>query len=122
MLSQWINYIDTMGNQVQGKDVALIAHLTVVGLVIAIIMNSSNKTAFGSYHIRQALGLWITYVLYGFLWIFFLIIPIIGWIAGIALGILMIAMWIVGIINALNGYEKPMPVFGKKYAEWFKSV
>lgn len=93
-----------------------------MGLVIAIIMNSSNRSEFGSYHIRQALGLYITYILYGFFWFIFLIIPIIGWIAGIALGILMLAMWVVGIINSLNGYEKPMPVFGKKYAEWFKSI
>lgn len=107
-----------MGNQVEGKDVALIAHLTVVGLIIAIIMNSSNKTQFGSFHIRQALGLWVTYVIWGFLWI----IPIIGWIAAPIIGILLIIMWIVGIINALNGYEKPMPVFGKNYADWFKSI
>lgn len=108
-----------MGNSnIQGKDTAVIAHLTVIGLIIAIIMNSSNKTEFGSYHIRQALGLWLTYLAWGLLWI----IPILGWIVAAVLSILMVVMWIVGLINALNGYQKPMPVLGRKYAEWFKSV
>ena len=113
-----MEYIKSMGNYVQGKDVAIIAHITVIGLIIAIIMNSSNRSHFGSFHIRQALGLWVTYLLWGFLFV----IPILGWIAGIILGFLLLAMWIVGIINAVNGYEKPMPVFGKNYADWFKSV
>lgn len=107
-----------MANQVEGKDVAVVAHITVIGLIIAIIMNSNNKSEFGSYHIRQALGLYISYLLWGFLWI----IPVIGWIAAPILVILLLIMWIVGLINAINGYQKPMPVLGEKYAEWFKSV
>ena len=107
-----------MGNQVEGKDIAIISHLTVIGLIIAIVMNSSNKTEFGSYHIRQTLGLYLSYVASGLL----LFIPILGWIAAPIVAFLLLIMWIVGIINALNGYAKPMPVLGKKYQEWFKSV
>lgn len=115
-------YLMAMGNQIEGKDVAIIAHLTVVGLVIAIIINSGNKTAFGTFHIRQALGLYLTYLVYGFFWFIFLLIPVIGWLAGAALGLALLIMWVVGLINALNGYEKPMPIFGKNYAQWFSSV
>lgn len=100
-----------MGNQVEGKDVAIIAHITVVGLIIAILMNSSNRTEFGSYHIRQTLGLWLTGIIGSW-------IPILNFV----IWLLVLIMWIVGLINAISGYQKPMPILGSSYARWFSSV
>ncbi len=40
-----------------GKNVAIIAHLTLIGWVIALIMNNGNKTELGSFYIRQVLGI-----------------------------------------------------------------
>ncbi|MEM9648547.1 MAG: YtxH domain-containing protein, partial [Bacteroidota bacterium] len=37
-------------NPESGKTVAIIAHLTLIGWIIAIIMNSSNKTEVGSFY------------------------------------------------------------------------
>ena len=100
-----------MSNQVQGKEVAIIAHITFIGFIIALIMNSSNKTEFGSFHLRQTLGLWLTLVVGGWIpFVNFLILPL-GFI-----------MWVVGLINAINGYEKPMPILGRMYSQWFRSI
>lgn len=103
-----------MGNQVEGKDIAIIAHITLIGWVIALVMNSSKKLEFASYHIRQMLGLIIVSIVISFVsWI-----PIVGWV----LALLPLVMWIVGLINAINGYAKPMPLLGKKFEVWFKSL
>ena len=94
-----------------GKNVALIAHITIIGWIIAIVMNSSNKTEFGSFYIRQILGI--------FLLAFVLsIIPIVnlfGW-------ILALVMWIMSLISSLNGEMKPVFLLGDKFQEWFKAL
>jgi hypothetical protein len=28
----------------------------------------------------------------------------------------------VGLLNAINGKEKPVPILGEKYLEWLKSI
>ena len=40
-----------------GKTVAIIAYITLIGWIIALVMNNGNKTVLGSYHIRQSLGI-----------------------------------------------------------------
>ena len=96
--------------------VALLAYITIIGFIIAIIMHSSKKTVLGSYHLRQALGLFLT----GFCAAVALAcIPVVGWmlIPFVTLGILVLA--IIGLIAAINGQQKPLPLLGEKYAQWF---
>jgi hypothetical protein len=31
-------------------------------------------------------------------------------------------MWIMGLINAINGKQIAVPVLGEKYNEWFKNL
>jgi hypothetical protein len=31
-------------------------------------------------------------------------------------------MWIMGLMNAINEKQSPVPLLGKKYEEWFKNV
>ena len=72
-----------------GKNVAIIAHLTLIGWVIALIMNNGNKTELGSFYIRQVLGIIILALLS---WI-----PLLGWIIGFVCFI----MWIMSLISAI---------------------
>lgn len=44
----------------EGKTIALIAYLTVIGLIIAFVMNNDKKNPFAIYHIRQVIGLVVT--------------------------------------------------------------
>lgn len=103
---------------IPGKDIAIISYLTIIGLIAAFIMNSEKKAPFASYHIRQVLGLALTGISLGFIGI----IPILGWLVAIFGSILLFIMWVTGLINAINGREKPLPVLGKKYEEWFKGI
>ena len=100
-----------------GKTVAIIAYITLVGWIIALIMNNSNKTEFGSFHIRQSLG--IILVAIAFAIINALIgIAMLAWI--IQIGILV--YWILGFIGAVQGEKKPVPLLGEQFQEWFKGI
>ncbi|MGJ8548215.1 DUF4870 domain-containing protein [Winogradskyella wichelsiae] len=94
-----------------GKNVAIIAHITFIGWIIAIVMNSSNKTEFGSFYIRQMLGLCIIGAVLGW-------IPILGFIVLLVL----IVAWIMSLISALGGEMKPTFLLGKQFQEWFKGI
>ncbi|MCL6274602.1 YtxH domain-containing protein [Muricauda sp. 2012CJ35-5] len=98
-------------NPESGKTVAIVAHLTLIGWIIAIIMNSSNKTELGSFYVRQVLGIFLVGLVLGF-------IPIVNLIAWIFPFIL----WIVSLIGAINGKQKPVFLVGEYFQNWFKGL
>ena len=109
---------DTVWWSNDGKTIAVISYLTIIGLIIAYVMNNDKKTEFGAYHIRQSVGLAATGIALGVVGL----IPILGWIISILGTLLLLYMWIMGLINAMNEKKKPLPFFGKKFEEWFKSI
>ena len=102
----------------EDKTTAIIAYITIIGFIIAIILNGQKKTALGTFHLRQMFGI----VLVSFASSFLFFIPILGWLSMVALGIINFIMWIMGLIAAANGEMKPAPILGEKYQEWFKTV
>ena len=102
----------------EDKTTAIIAYITVIGFIIAVIMHGQKKTALGAFHLRQMLGI----VIIGFSSYILLFIPILGWIAMAVLGVINLIMWVTGLIAAVNGEMKPAPVFGGKFQEWFKGT
>ena len=51
-----------MENIDKSKNTAIVAYLTIIGSIIAIFMNQEeNKSEFSSFHIRQALGLFLSF-------------------------------------------------------------
>lgn len=102
----------------EGKKIALISYITFIGFIIAFIMNNDKKDAFASYHIRQSLGLAVT----GLALLFIGMIPILGWIINILGMFVLLYMWIIGLMNAINGKEKEVPFLGEKFKIWFKNI
>ncbi len=99
----------------EDKTVAILAYCTLIGYIIAIVMHGSNKTKLGTYHLRQATGLLILGVGYWIVTMILMFIPFLGFIIAmlspfIGLGILVLL--IMGIVNAANGAEKPVPLIG----------
>ena len=107
-----------VSNDVQGKNIAIISYLTVIGLVLAFVMNNEKKEPFASFHIRQSLGLVITSIALAII----NVIPVLGWIVSIIGYLVLLYMWIVGLLNAVNCKEKVVPILGNKYTEWFKTI
>jgi len=108
-----------MENQInEGKTPAILAYITIIGWIAAFVMNNEKKNPFASYHLRQGLGIFLT----GFAFSFVNIIPLLGQIVFLAGIIVLFIMWITGLLNALNGKEKPVLLLGEKYDQWFKSI
>lgn len=101
-----------------GKTIAIIAYLTLIGLIIAFVMNGEKKNSYAKFHIRQSLGLMVT----GLATMFVSWVPFIGWLFGILAFFFLLFLWFTGLFNAINGREKVVPILGDKYAEWFKSI
>ena len=53
---------------------------------------------------------------------FIAVIPVIGWILAVAGSLLILVMWVIGIVNAISGNMKPVPVLGDKFNEWFQGI
>jgi uncharacterized membrane protein len=86
-----------------------------IGFVIVLLARKNDKYAM--YHAKQSLVLSIAAII---IYVVGMFIPIIGWFIILPLGYLFIAiMWIIGIIRALTGVEKPLPLIGK-YGENLK--
>lgn len=109
---------ETIVKNEEAKKIAVIAYITIVGLLIAFMMNNDKKFPFASYHIRQSLGLAATGLALGVIGI----IPILGWVINIVGFFVLLYMWIMGLVNAINEKEKAVPFLGKKYDAWFKGL
>jgi uncharacterized membrane protein len=109
----------------EDKTVAIIAYITLIGFIVAIVMHGSNKTKLGAFHLRQALGLIALSVCSWILFMILMFIPFVGFIFAILspfvwLGVL--ALVIIGIINASSGQEKPLPLIGDMAAKMFEKA
>lgn len=92
-----------------GKTTAIIAYITLIGLLIAFIMNSSSNNEFAKFHIGQSVRVAIlglaNYVLGMFL-------PSGLWFVSSIISLGVLVFWILGIINAINLKDEPLPIIG----------
>lgn len=108
-----------MDNTIEkGKTAAITSYILLIGVLIAMSMNSGEeKNSFASFHIRQALGLSITFISLGLI-ISHFDNPIITFSMWIFLSVL----WTFGIFNAINGITKPIPLLGNYFQKWLASI
>jgi uncharacterized membrane protein len=100
-----------------GKTTAIVAYLTIIGTIIAYFMNNDTRNTFASFHIRQALGIHITFYLLGALISIFD-----SWMISWAFYIFIIVLWGYGFITALQGEQKEVPFLGDKFQKWFSTI
>ncbi len=111
----------------EDKTVAILSYITLVGFIVALVLNTSKKTRLGAYHLRQTLGFFLSAFLAGIcvmicLFIFALI-PILNLIlvplTWLAFAGSLLGLWLMGFIAAIKGEMKPMPFVGSLYQKWF---
>jgi uncharacterized membrane protein len=101
----------------EGKTTAIISYITIIGTVIAFVMNQNKRNYFASFHIRQALGIFLTGLVVNFLqrYIDF------DWV-DLALSLGVFVLWIIGLIGAIQGEEKRVPLLGDQFQDWFRNI
>ena len=98
------------------KTKSIVAHLTLIGWIIALVMNQSDKGPNTSFYLRQNLGLRIIAIAGSILGM--LTLSIISTIVAIAV----LVLWILSLLGALSGEQKPSPVFGDMFQPWFQGI
>ncbi len=108
-----------------GKSIAIISYLTIIGWVIAYVMYSNNKSQLAIYHIRQSLFIMLVGIAFYIVQTMLLFIPYLGWLISLLLipvGLVLFVFWIMGLIYAINGEEKPIPLIGAKAQQVLSSI
>lgn len=86
-----------------------IAAISYIGPLCLIPLLAKKDSAFAQYHAKQGLILFIAEVILSFLYG----IPFIGWFLIAPLGgLFTFILFIIGLLNALGGKTKPLPLIG----------
>ena len=102
----------------EGKTAAITSYILIIGVFIAMSMNSGeDKNSFASFHIRQALGLSLTFISLGLIISHFdsMMISAPMW-------IFVSILWTYGIFSAIKGESRPVPLLGNYFQKAFKSI
>ena len=100
------------------KVVAIIAYLTLIGFIVAIVIHMNKKTKLGAFHLRQMLGFILTCIAVMFCGFILAFIPVLRLCIPI-LWLALLVLWVLGLVAAINGQMKPLPVVGPLYEKWF---
>lgn len=100
------------------NQMAIIAYITIIGLIVAIIDNKDKKDEMVAFHIRQSAGI----AGCGIALFVISIIPILGWIIWFVGIFVLLYMWIMGLVNSAKPVKKPVPILGHKFEEWLKGT
>jgi len=100
----------------EGRSIAITSYILIIGVLIALSMNSENKNKFASFHIRQGLGLTITFILLGVSISFFESIYLAS-----SMWIFILVLSMYGLFTAAIGKATPIPLLGHFFQKTFKS-
>lgn len=101
----------------EGRTIAITSYILIIGVLIALSMNSENKNKFASFHIRQGLGLTLTFIILGVSISFFDNIYVA---ASMWIFISVLSMY--GLFTAALGKTSPIPLLGNLFQNTFKSL
>ncbi len=124
-----MKFHNIFGVQDDGKTAGLCSYFFVLGWSVSYFgYHQLEKTSYSSFHLRQTLFLYISYVAARFG-----LLTILGK-AGLLSGMLsfnylviftnvaFLALWTTGLIGASSGKEKPIPVFGRIAQNVFRGI
>lgn len=87
----------------------LIAALSYLGILVLVPLLAKKESPFCQFHAKQGLVLLIAWIIVGFV----AVIPILGWIVSIFGSLFLFVLFILGLVNALGGQAKELPVIGQ---------
>ncbi|MEX2600857.1 MAG: hypothetical protein WD355_04370 [Balneolaceae bacterium] len=110
-----------------GKLIAILSYITIVGWIISLLLHSNNRTKskLATVHLRQSLGLYLLGLVVSIIQSVIVVIPFIGWIAGIGLAIIypvLFIFWIIGLIRAISGDATVLPAIGEPIQDLLRDI
>lgn len=103
------------GAATENRTAAILGYITIIGFIAAIFMHQNHKTPLGAFHLRQMLGMVLTAAAGAVCGV----VPILGWVVWFLVVIGLFVLWIMGLLSALKGEMRPVPVLGAHYQRWF---
>jgi uncharacterized membrane protein len=101
----------------EGKQAAIVSYITIIGTVIAILMNNEKRNPFAAFHIRQALGIFSSWFLLGYF-----VGHFDNWGVSSGFYLFLFVLWAYGFIGALQGEQKLIPLVGEFFQKLFKGI
>lgn len=87
----------------------VIAALSYFGILVLVPLLAKKESPFCQFHAKQGLVLLISWVIIGVV----AVIPILGWIVSIFGSLFLFVLFVLGVVNALGGQAKELPVIGQ---------
>ena len=100
----------------EGKTLAAVSYFTFVGLIIAIIMNLEKKNPFINFHARQMLGLILMLIFSN------ITEKYVNSYLGSAFWTITFIFWVFGLVSAIQGKDRKIPLLGDLFQKWFKNL
>ncbi len=101
----------------KGKNIAITSYILIVGVFIALSMNGDAKNKYASFHIRQSLGLSLTFLALSIIAPNFNSVNV-----ELPLWIFIMVLWSYGFITAVKGQAIAVPLLGKFFQKIFKDI
>src|SRR5688572_2523225 len=106
------------------KTIAWVSYITIIGWIVAYVNhnNSVVKSSLATFHLRQSFGLMVIY--FGVWIVSFMLMFIITFLGTVIwlLYVILLVFWVIGLVNATNGEEKPLPAIGLQFQQWFNFI
>lgn len=93
------------------KLVAIISYFSLIGWIVAMVIYDKHRSAFASFHLRQSIGLIITFAV-------LTLIPLVGWVLNIGV----VVAWIVAVYYAIQTKKFKVPLLGNIYQEYLDFI
>ncbi|WP_298498464.1 hypothetical protein [uncultured Algibacter sp.] len=103
----------------KGRQNAIISYITIFGVIIAYYLNNEDdkKSKFASFHIRQSLGLWLTFFALGYI-----IGSFNSWLITSSFYLCFAVLFIYGFSNAIGRKAQEVPLVGNLYQRIFSNL
>lgn len=97
---------------------AIVAHITIIGWVIALVINMNQKEEYASFYIRQTLGIMLAGVVLPVV----NVVPVLGTVVAAIGGIILFVFWLMSLIWSISGEMKTVPWVGQYFQDWFRTL
>ncbi len=97
----------------EGKGIAWLSYFGIL-VIIPILLQKENP--YTKFHVKQGIVLLVTTIIWSIVGFVLGFIPVIGFIVYLIGWLVIMVLTVIGIINAVQGNEKELPIIGK-YSE-----